>query len=44
MNKSPAQAGSGARKSRFVSQHFMETGVINYTDIDARVEFYKRGI
>ena len=26
------------------AQHFMETGVINYTDIDARVEFYKRGI
>ena len=26
------------------AQHFMETGVIDYTDIDARVEFYKRGI
>ena len=25
-------------------KHFMETGEINYTEIDRRVEFYKRGI
>ena len=25
-------------------QHFMRTGEIDYTEIDARVEFYKRGI
>ncbi len=26
------------------AEHFIETGVINYTEIDQRVEFYKRGI